>query len=148
MKLFDIYSKVIGSKASFLNGFQNNDELYAQAQSFWSKLESNAYIFLALFLLLGFGLSLYYYKPFNNRPGRHYQPKYWWIGMAICFVATLLITLLAAYLIAEPKLTGSLGLELKLSLINGLYAVILYFVTSFIYCNGGFTTNAYRYLKL
>lgn len=53
MKLFDIYNWAIGSKASFLNSFQNEEELYAQAQQFWNGLESNAFIFAGIFLLMG-----------------------------------------------------------------------------------------------
>lgn len=53
MKLFDIYNWAIGSKASFLNSFQNEEELYAQAQQFWNGLESNAFIFAGIFLVMG-----------------------------------------------------------------------------------------------
>ena len=42
MKLFDIYTWATGKQASFLNNFNGNDQLYAQAQQFWNTLESNA----------------------------------------------------------------------------------------------------------
>lgn len=146
MNLINIYTLAIGSKASFLNRFSNSEELYAQAQVFWSKLDSNAYIFALLFLIMGVALAWYYYVPFNKQPGRHYHPKYWLIIMVCCFVATFLFTLLAAYLSAKPNLTGTWPLELKLSLVNGLYSLGIYLIVSLVYCNG-LSTNAYRLLK-
>lgn len=147
MKLFDIYTLWIGKEAAFLNKFQSNDQLYAQAQTFWNKLESNSIVFFGILLLLGIGLACYYYTPFNKMAGRHYHPKWWVIFMVICFVSTLLVTLGTAYFfIAEPKLEGAFMLEFKLSLVNSLYATILYFLTSYIYCNW-LPTNAYRLLK-
>jgi len=146
MKLFDIYTWATGKQASFLNNFNGNDQLYAQAQQFWNTLESNAIVYFAIFFLLGIGLAYYYYTPFNNQPGRHYHPKWWGIFLGVCFVSTLLLTLGAAYLIATPKLDGAFTLELKLSLVNSLYACVLYVLTSWVYCNW-LPTNAYRLLK-
>lgn len=148
MNLFTIYTFLTGSKAAFLNNFEDNGQLYAQAQSFWGALEGSAYIYLVEFLVLGVGLALYYYGQFNEQPGRHYKPKFWWIGMGLCFLLTLIATFIAAYLIADPKLTGTLSIEFRLALANGLYAVGIYFITSVIYCNLNLPTNAYRYLKL
>lgn len=147
MNLINIYF-LIGSKASFLNRFRDNDALYSQAQNFWNELDDSAYIFILLFLVLGIGLAWYYYQPFNNQPGRHYHPKYWLGGLIACFIITLFLTLIMAYLMATPKLTGTWPLELKLSLNNAIYSFITYIITSFIYCNIGLPTNAYRIFKI
>lgn len=146
MKLFDIYTWATGKQASFLNNFNGNDELYAQAQSFWHTLETNAIVYAAIFIIFGIGWACYYYTPFNNQPHRHYHPKWWGIFLGICFVTTLLLTFVSAYLIATPKLNGAITLELTLSLVNSLYACGLYLLTSYIYCNW-LPTNAYRLLK-
>lgn len=146
MKLFDIYTLLIGKEAAFLNKFQQNDQLYAQAQAFWNKLENNSIVFFGLLILFGVGWAWYYYTPFNNMAGRHYHPKWWLIFMVICFVSTLLLTLGTAYFIAEPKLDGAFTLEFNLSLVNSLYATVLYLFISWIYCNW-LPTNAYRLLK-
>ena len=66
MKLFDIYTWSTGKQASFLNNFNGNDQLYAQAQQFWNTLESNAIVYFAIFFLLGIGLAYYYYTPFRE----------------------------------------------------------------------------------
>lgn len=145
MKLFDIYTFWIGKQASFLNNFNGNDQLYDQAQQFWNTLESNAIVYFAIFFLLGIGLAYYYYTPFNNLPGRHYHPKWWGAFLGICFGTTFVLTLVAAYLIATPKLNGSFWLEVRLSFVNAFYAVLLYLAVSYVYCKCKWLpSNAYR----
>lgn len=146
MKLFDIYNWAIGSKASFLNSFQNEEELYAQAQQFWNGLESNAFIFAGIFLVMGAVWAWTYYGRYNNKPGRHYHPKHWVLLLALCAVLTFCLTLGAAYLYEAPKLNGAWPLEIKLSLANTLYALIIYILGSVIYCNY-LPTNAYRLFR-
>ncbi|EGN57443.1 hypothetical protein PRBRB14_21960 [Hallella multisaccharivorax DSM 17128] len=147
MSLFNLYTWATGSKAAFLNSFQNQDEQYEQAQAFWNGLENNAIAFVGLFLALGIAWAWFYYGPYNNMPGRHYRPTHWCIFLGICAVSTFVFTLGAAYLIQAPKLDGAWSIEIKLSLANTLYAVIIYIITSIIYCSY-LPTNAYRLLKL
>ena len=62
-------------------------------------------------------------------------------------VSTLLLTFGFEYFAAHPSLNGAVLLELKIAIGNALYASLLYFVTSFVWCNW-FPTNAYRWFKL
>lgn len=146
MKLFDIYTLWIGKESDFCNKFQSQDDLYKQAKDFWETLGNLSFVFLIILLVLGIGSAFFYYTPFNKMAGRHYHPKWWLIFMVICFVSTLLFTLGAAYLFAEPKLDGAFMLEFNLSLVNSIYATVLYLFISWLYCNY-FPTNAYRLLQ-
>lgn len=146
MSLFNLYTWATGSKAAFLNSFQNQDELYNQAQAFWNGLENSAIAFVGIFAFTGLLLGCIYYGPYNNVPGRHYHPKHWAILLGVCALITFIVTLGTAYLIQEPKLNGAWSIEIKLSLANMLYALFIYFLTSVIYCNY-LPTNAYRLFK-
>ncbi len=145
MALFDIYTWLTGKKVEFLGQFdiEEQKELYYQATQFWNSLESNAYIFVILFAVIGILVAWYYYIPFNNEPGRHYHPKWWGIWLGICFVVTFLGTLGLAYGLATPNLSGTWPIEIKLSLVNGLYAIVLYIITSVCFCIYS-KTNAYK----
>ena len=145
MKLFDIYTWATGKKVTFLGQFdiEEQKELYNQATQFWNSLESNAYIFVILFAVIGILIAWYYYIPFNNKPWRHYHPKWWVFWLCACFVLTFFGTLGLAYGLATPNLSGAWPIEIKLSLVNGLYAIGLYFITSVCFCNYS-KTNAYK----
>lgn len=147
MKLLKLYDLIAGSKTDFTSQFKNNDALYKQANSFWNQLEGSSAIIVLMFVVLGIAWAATYYKPYNNKPGRHYTPKHWLLFLALTFVSTLLLTFGFEYFAAHPSLNGAMLLELKIAIGNALYASLLYFVTSFVWCNW-FPTNAYRWFKL
>ena len=148
MRLFDIYTWFAGSKASFANQFSNNEVLYNQACSFWSKLESLSVLYVVVLFIISIGFAVSYYTWWNKKPGRRYHPKYW----AICGLFTLLFTLLSTwgleYFSVPPKLNGSGWLEFKVALCNTIYSGVLYFLVSFVWCNTALPTNAYKWLKI
>ena len=88
-----------------------------------------------------------YYKPFNDKPGRHYKPKYWIYFLLTTFVLTLLVTLGCECAIAQPKLDGSFVLELKIAVANAIYSSFIYIFVSWIWCQFNLPTNAYRLIK-
>lgn len=145
MKLLYLYKWIAGSMTDFTNQFKDNETLYQQARTWWGHLESIS-IFILLMSVLGICFACFYYRPYNEMPKRHYKPKYWLIFMAITLFFTGLITFLFEYIAVEPRLQGSLGVELKIAIGNAMYATLLYFVTSVIWCNW-LPTNAYRLLK-
>lgn len=53
------------------------------ASLFWSKLDDASIVFFILTIVAAIGVVVYYYIPFNNQPGRHYLPKYWWRFLAV-----------------------------------------------------------------
>ena len=147
MKLLKLYDWIAGSMTDFTSHFKNNEALYNQARAFWNKLEGSSSIIVLIFVVLGIALAAFYYKPYNNLPGRHYTPKHWFIFLAITFVITFLLTFGFEYIAVEPRLNGAMLLEIKVALGNAIYASILYFVVSVVWCNA-FPTNAYRWFKL
>lgn len=146
MKLLYLYKWIAGSMTDFTNQFKDNETLYQQARAWWGHLESNSIVFLFIAAFWGIVLAIWYYKPYNERSGRHYKPNHWFFFMLITFIVTLLSTFFFEYIAAEPKLPGSLGIEMRIALGNAIYATLLYFVTSVIWCNW-LPTNAYRLLK-
>ena len=147
MKLLKLYEWIIGTMSDFARQFQDNETLYNQARKFWSNLEASSIIIVGIFIVLGIIMAYTYYKPFNDKPGRHYKPKYWWIFLGITFILSFLITLGAAYFMVPPKIEGSFVLELKIALANAIYSSIVYALISWIWCQFNLPTNAYRYLK-
>ena len=148
MKLLKLYEWIIGTMSDFARQFQDSENLYNQARKFWSNLEASSIIIVGIFIVLGLIMAYTYYKPFNDKPGRHYKPKYWWIFLGITFILSFLVTLGAAYFMVPPKIEGTFILELKLALANAIYSsIIVYILVSWIWCQFNLPTNAYRYLK-
>ena len=145
--MLEIYKLFIGSKPSFLQPFEGEGQeaMYQQATIFWNKLDSVAFWLPFVIAIVGGGLAYYYYVPFNNKPGRHYMPKYWWVTMAVCAVVSFLLSLLIPMGLVGTSFKGSLGLECKLAFGNMICSILFYLIISFIWCRWG-KTNAYRYL--
>jgi hypothetical protein len=147
MKILSFYKWIAGSMTDFINQFRNNEALYNQARAFWNKMESSAPIILIIFLVLGISLAVFYYQPYNNRPGRHYTPKHWLIFLAVTFVLTFFVTWGFEYIAVKPVLDTTTMLQVKIALGNAIYASLLYLVVSFVWCQI-LPTNAYRLLKI
>lgn len=147
MKLLKLYEWIAGSMTDFVGQFKNNDALYKQARTFWNKLEGSSSIIVLIFVVLGIALAAFYYKPYNNMPGRHYTPKHWFLFLAVTFGAVFLLTFGFEYFAATPRLNGAMLLEIEIALGNAIYASLLYFFVSILWCYA-FPTNAYRWFKL
>ena len=147
MKLLGLYKWIIGTMSDFVKQFQNNETLYDKARAFWGDLESHSIVFIFLFLGIGIGIAYFYYKSFNNKPGRHYKPIHWWKFLALTFFISILLTLGVEYILIPPTIKGSFVLELKLAFANAIYSSLVYVLISWIWCQFNLPTNAYRYLK-
>ena len=146
MKLLKLYEWIAGKMTDFLSQFQNNESLYQQARVFWNKLEGISTILLIIFLVLGILLAFFYYKPYNNRPGRHYTPAHWLFFLLVTFIAGFAVTYGVKYLMVPPRLNGAWKLEFMIALGNAIYASAVYFIVSVLWCNF-LPTNAYRLFK-
>lgn len=146
MKILSLYKWIAGSMTDFINQFRNNEVLYSQARAFWNKMEGASSVFLVILLVFGISIALFYYLPYNNQPGRHYTPKHWFLFLVVTFALTFCVTWGFEYFAVRPELDGSTMLQLKIALGNAIYAAILYWVVSVIWCNG-LPTNAYRIFK-
>ena len=147
MKLLDLYKWIAGSMSNFTKPFQQNEALFNQAKAFWRHLEGSTMVTIFIFIVLGIVLAALYYKPYNDKPGRHYKPTHWLIFLAVTFGLTFLFTWGFEYIAVKPVLKGALMLEMKIALGNAIYASILYIVTSVVWCNA-LPTNAYRLFKI
>lgn len=148
MKLFGVlYGWMASSKSDFTRNFRDNEILLSQANKFWTNIESSSMIILLISIVVGIMMAWSYYGPYNNKPGRHYRPRYWFIFMLLVIVLTLILTLGFECLAYPPQLQGAFVLELKIALINAIYAIGVYLLASFIWCNT-LPTNACRILKI
>lgn len=137
---------LVQSKGKFLNSFAN-ENLKNQATAVWSKLSDWTPILLIITIVLGIGLAAFYYKPYNDRPGRHYKVSYWGIWGIITTVLAFIVTLLIEYLCIKTNLkSGLTSLYWMTALSNAIYCAALYFITSLVWCNF-LPTNAYKFLK-
>lgn len=148
MKLFNIFYKwATGSLSDFTKQFGDNETLYKQAMSFWNSMEGVALFFFITMAIIAIGMAIYYYTAYNNQPGRHYKPKHWIImGATVCLV-TLAVTLGLEYVLTKPKVNGWFVVGLKAAFANMLYALGLYFIVSWIWCQFNLPTNACRIFK-
>ncbi len=138
---------LLPSRGKFLEEFAGNDQLKAQAELVWRQLDGLSPILLILTAVLGIGLSIYYYTGYNEMPGRHYKIKHWGIWATIAFILSLVVTAVIEYVGIKTNLrSGLTSLYWLCALNNALYCIILYFLTSLVWCNF-FQTNAYKFLK-
>lgn len=115
----------------------------------WSHLSQYTLVFLGIMLLFSIGMAIYYYTEYNNQPNRHYTPQQWALVGLASIIIVFVTTLVFAYVMQKTgNIEGLFMLELKLAMCNTLYAAGFYLVTSFVWCNSPFKTNAYRFLKL
>lgn len=147
MKNLELYEWIAGTMSDFTKPFQENEALYNQAKGFWSYLDGLTAITIAIFIVLGVVGAVCYYGPFNQMPGRHYKPRYWLVFLVGVFVLTLALTWGFECIAAKPTLKGSGMLECRIALGNAIYASLLYFITSVVWCNI-LPTNAYRIFKI
>lgn len=150
MKLKYLYGWWVGKKATFVNSFDDNEQLRAQAETFWKNLEGGTLFYIIAFIAVAALLAYLYFKPFNEMPGRHFRPRYWGIFGLIAMAVSFGLTLLIAYLSAPHSPKGYLHIELMLSLANMVYTGLTYFIVmSLLFWNNVFgKTNAYKLIKL
>lgn len=150
MKLTTLYGWIVGKMSYFINSFpQDNAALRQQAQSFWKHLDGGTWYFVIAFVAVAILCAWSYYGPFNERPGRHYRPCWWWMFGLATIILSFIVTIAIAYMVAAPKLNGAWSIEIRIALANMIYSAMLYVLMSFGFCNGWFgKTNAYKLLKL
>lgn len=146
MNLIKFYGWIAGSMSDFTKPFQENEQLYNQAKAFWRHLDGFMPMVFIVFVLAGIVSAYCYYKRFNDKPGRHYRPRYWVFFLLASVLATFAVTLGLECFVAKPTLDGAFWLEVRIAFGNALYAMVVYFLTSVVWCNA-LPTNAYRLFK-
>jgi len=149
MKIDDLYGWGLPKQADFLNHFKNNETLYNQARDIWSKLDACMVWFIIAFAVSALVFAIIYYGPYNNKPGRHYMVKHWLIWLIITAAVTFIVTLVMGLIMVKSPLAARTGLILRVSGVNVIYSVGVYFLAAVLVCNAPFLkTNAYRFLKI
>ena len=114
------------------------------ATKLWNAIAGGEIALVVLMAILTGIICWYYFFPFNEKPGRHYHPKWWWVFGGISLVVTFLASLLACYVIAKNP-NFNMGFLLRVSIINTFYAVILFVVMSYVFIKTG-KSNAYPWI--
>lgn len=150
MKWLYLYWPAIAHERAFVNSYGDNENLQELARRLWNELDSFAPSLWVGALLIAFLFCWYYYIPYNNKPDRHYRVSKWGWMMLLCFLWVLLLTLALEYLCIETQINGRGMTFFFISLQNGLWAAVFYFVFSVVACNVLPTnwTNAYRLFQL
>lgn len=148
MGMLNLYDWVLPNQAELLVKYKDNEPLYNMARSLWNSLDSASIYFLATAFSVAVLLVCYYYYVYNKLSGRKYRIQHWAIWLAITAVSTFGLTMILGNAIVSSTLKELGEFILRISLINGLYASLIYFIASFIICNLPVPTNAYRFLKI
>lgn len=114
----------------------------------WDKLNLAAIIVFLAMISISAGMAVYYYTRYNENPGRHYTPQKWGLlyGIEVLLVIAVSIVVVCVF---HP--TGDfkkvLNYEIQMIIVNTLYSLVPYLFISWVWCQLGWPTNAYRYIK-
>jgi uncharacterized membrane protein len=124
---------LLPSKGRFLSNF-DNEELKAQADLLWRQLDGTLFWLFFGALVLGILIAYVYYGPFNERPGRHYQIKWWVLFVVITLGVTLLSSVALEYTMTSTHLKSNVASLFWLcALNNAIYGIVIYLIVSVIY---------------
>ena len=148
MGMLNLYDWGLPNQTEHLVRYKDNEPLYNMARSLWNSLDSASIYFLATAFSVAVLLVCYYYYVYNKLSGRKYRIQHWVIWLVITAVSTFGLTMILGNAIVSSTLKELGEFILRISLINGLYASLIYLIASFIICNIPVPTNAYRFLKI
>lgn len=129
------------TKKAYLTPYTEDEAAKKAATKLWNAIDHNNFILVGSMILLTIFIGWVYFYPFNQRPGRHYHPKYWGIWGGIAIVLTFILTFVFCYFTAKNP-SFDYALLLKVSALNALYSIIVYAVITF-FINRYGNSNAY-----
>ena len=136
---------IFTSKVKFIEQFATNDETRNQAMQFWKHLDSACPILLTVALIIGCVGAWYYYKPFNNQPGRHYKLCYWFYFLIGACVVSLMASYGLELLLAPTRLRGVTQTYLTMALAYAVVTFMAFLIVSVCFCKiPSLKTNAYK----
>lgn len=149
MRIYDLYGWGLPKATEYFGRYRDNEQLYNMARSLWAGLDSAAIYFIAFFIVTGVLIACFYYFGYNRLPGRKYKIRHWLVWFFLTAVVTSILTFFVGKIIVSSNLQEKVGFLVRISMINGAYSLVTYFLTSFIVCNTPVPpTNAYRFLKI
>lgn len=131
------------SKKAYLAPYAEDEDVQKIAKKLWNSVDGNDWIPFVIMFVFTIAICWYYYFPFNNKPGRHYHPKYWgWFGFG-SIVLTFFMTIGCFYFMAKSP-GFNIMLLIKAAVVNTLYAAMLYIGFSY-FINKTGKSNAYPF---
>ena len=148
MGLLDIFKWGLRNQSEHLSIYSNNEELYNAALSLWNSLEIASFYAIVALIVIGLLLPCFYYYVYNKWPGRKYSIQHWILWLVITLFLTIVVNIFLGRIIVTSTLKEKLEFIWNISIISGIYAILMYLVVSIIICNSPVPTNAYRFLKI
>lgn len=146
--MLGLYKWVLPNQSAHLNMYKDNEHHYNVVRGLWNSLDSASIYFILAVLIVSVLLVCFYYYGYNRWPGRKYKVGHWALWLVIAAVVTIVATMGLGYGLVDSQLSEKTGFILRISLINGVYSAVIYFISSFLICNIPVPTNAYRFLKI
>lgn len=115
------------SKKAYLAPYTEDEAAKKAATKLWNAIDNSNLILVIGMILLTIFIGWGYFYPFNQRPGRHYHPKYWGIWGGIATVLTFFSTFIVCYFNAKNP-SFDYALLAKVSAINALYSIPVYLI--------------------
>lgn len=131
------------SRQDYLGKYANDDSAKKAATKLWNAIDGDGWVPFLLMVLLTALIAWVYYFPVNNKPGRHYHPKWWGIFGVVTLAAVFAMTIVCCFFLAKSP-GFDYGLILKASGVNTLYAAVVYLLFSVIINRTG-KSNAYPF---
>jgi hypothetical protein len=133
------------TKGEFLSQYANNDNLRNQANALWKQLENIKPILYIVAVVIALAFCVYYYKWYNEKPGRHYKIEYWLRHFLYSGLATAIATFILECFLIKTNL-DAWSLYMGRVVICTAISLGMYFLASWLWCSC-LPTNAYRFLK-
>lgn len=131
-------------KKGYLANYASDDSAKKAAAKLWSSIDQCDVYLVAEMVVITLLVCWFYFFPYNQKPGRHYKPKYWRIFGLVSVVLAFMISYFTSY--AMSKNPGfDHAFLVKVSGINSLYSVALYWCASWCF-NASGKSNAYKTL--
>lgn len=130
--LYDYLLQTLSGKQwnVFIAQSQPNQQIARLLRSkFQTDIYSSSVVVLLLITIL---ILVFYYHVLNRFRGTYYGRRTWFIWMAVSFALVFTLTYLNASLVMKSFFLPVGGYLFWLSMINGIYSIILYFVLSFL----------------
>lgn len=150
MTLSDLFTwTYLGQDSRALRDYQDDEQIYIAVNQFFNTIDGTSVWLLIISLTLPIAICLLYHLWFNNKPGRHYRPRFQLLFFAIAAVATFVMSLIIERLIVlVPDVESNLGVFLLLVSLGAMcFGMFVYVVTAILVGLTG-KTNAYPLHKI
>ena len=131
-------------KKEYLAKFANDDSAKNAAAKLWRSIDQCDVCLVVVMAVMTLLVCWFYFFPYNQKPGRHYKPKYWRIFWIVNFVLVLVVSYFMSYAMAKNP-SFDRGLLFQVSWVNALYSLVLYWCISWGF-NASGKSNAYKTL--